>query len=224
MLKNVLKTITTLIVFLFIINNTLYANEVNNNPKNIFISKCENSTKEIGLLDGFQDKSFILEISDFGDGHITFKMTLYNNRDCKSSWLNKLEYFEIKNYILLTEKLESLKSNKDIYMPNSTLWTPNGKIMELSTTSEMVAKQLIVPKKCGNIKSTGEVIIINENCMNHDDFLQFKKKRDFFPGTFLSLKYDKKQNGLLLFQNEEKNSHKNRNKYIWLFSTSASGT
>jgi hypothetical protein len=75
--------------------NTLSANEPDNQPKNIFRSKCENSTKEISLLDGFQDKSFIIEISDFGGGYISFKMTLYNNSDCKSSWLNKLEYFEM---------------------------------------------------------------------------------------------------------------------------------
>ena len=118
MLKNTLKIIVKLIVCIFI-TNTLSAHELGNIPKNIFRSKCENSTNEIYLLDGFQDKSYILEISDFGDGYITFKMALYNNSDCKSTLFNKLKYFEVKNYILLPEKLES---DKTIYMANSTLW------------------------------------------------------------------------------------------------------
>jgi hypothetical protein len=217
MLKNVLKTIVSLIMFLFIITNTLSANEPDNQPKNIFRSKCENSTKEISLLDGFQDKSFIIEISDFGGGNISFKMTLYNNNDCKSSWLNKLEYFEIKNYILLTENLESLKSGKKINMSNSTLWTPSGKIMELSTNSEKVAKQLIIPKKCSLLQNNGEPVIIDKNCMGDNEFFQFKKKKDFFPGAFLALKYDNELNRLLLFENDEGDSYNNVNRYISLF-------
>lgn len=221
MLKNVLKTVATLTVFLFVSNNLLLANEVNNKPKNVFRSKCKNSSKIISFLDGFQDKSYVLEISDFGNGYIAFKTILYNNSDCKSSWFSKLEYFEIKNYVLLTEKLESLKNNKKIYLKNSTAWTPNGKVMELSTTSEEVTRQLIVPKKCGNIKSNGEVITISKDCISYNDFLQFRKKRDFFPGTFLVLEYNAELNRLLLFENEEQDFYKNGN-YIWLFSTSTS--
>ncbi|WHA05171.1 hypothetical protein N3Z17_01260 [Candidatus Bandiella numerosa] len=221
MLKNVLKTVVPLILFLFIITNTLSANEPDNKPKNIFRSKCENSTKEISLLDGFEDKSFIIEILDFGGGYISFKMTLYNNSDCKSSWLNKLEYFEIKNYILLTENLESLKSGKKINMSNSTLWTPSGKIMELRTTSEKVAKELMIPKKCSLLQNSGEPVIIDKNCMGDNEFFQFKKKKDFFPGAFLALKYDNELNRLLLFENDEGDSYNNVNRYISLFPTYA---
>lgn len=216
MLNNTLKKIVPLIAFLFIIN-TLSAKELDYIPKNIFRSKCENSTNEIYLLDGFQDKSYILEISDFGDGYITFKMALYNNSDCKSTLFNKLEYFEVKNYILLPEKLES---DKTIYMANSTLWCSEDKIMELGTTSEKVAKELIIPKKCGALQNNGETVTLDRNCMGDNGFLQFKKKRDFFPGAFLALKYDDQENKLLLFENKKNGSSKIRDNYVELFSIS----
>ena len=137
----------------------------------------------------------------------------------KLNELNKLEYFEIKNYILLTENLESLKSGKKINMSNSTLWTPSGKIMELRTTSEKVAKKLMIPKKCSLLQNSGEPVIIDKNCMGDNEFFQFKKKKDFFPGAFLALKYDNELNRLLLFENDEGDSYNNGNRYISLFPT-----
>jgi len=48
-------------------------------------------------------------------------------------------------------------------------------------------------------------------------FFQFQKKKDFFPGTFLALKYDNELNRLLLFENDESDSYNNGNRYISLF-------
>jgi len=97
------------------------------------------------------------------------------------------------------KNLESLKSGKKINMSNSTLWTPSGKIMELHTSSEEVAKELMIPKKCSLLQNNGEPVIIDKNCMGDNEFFQFKKKKDFFPGALLALKYDNELNRLWWF-------------------------
>lgn len=206
-----------ILVFLFTTSNYSLASKLIDKHKNIYRTQCEKSSNEINLLPGFEDKSFIIEISDFGGGYIAMKIRLYNKSNCKSSWFNKAEYFEIKNYIILTKNIRGLINHKkSIDLVNSTLWMPGDKIMELITTNETVAAKLILPKRCGKLKANGEVVIISKDCMTEIDFDKFKKHKDFFPGTFLALQYDNDQDRLLLLENKEDNC-KDERKCIVLY-------